>query len=277
MSRRIRPDSIGRIHSGPAVSARCPSTGCNRLPAHGQATVCNRLGYRWPVGRINDRPVLDRRPGLPSPPDRNGRVASPRGSESAPVLHTREDRRTEERIRGKQANPPGDGGPTYLAASETRQEPQPGSPHPERNPSGAAALLTSPRAEPTGSSGPAYLTPSGTHREQQSGSPHREQTRQEQQSGSFHRERTRQEKAAQLTSPRAKPIGSKSPTHLTASAPAGKRSPSHRPISAPARVAPEVIPSCRGAPKCLPGTRTCVVSDAPLRSWKRLASAGKHA
>ncbi len=106
-SRRIRPDSIGRIHSGPAVSARCPSTVCNRLSARGQATVCNRLGYRWPVGRINDRPVLDRRPGLPSPPDRNGRSASPRGSENAPVLPAGEDRRTEERIQGKQANPPG--------------------------------------------------------------------------------------------------------------------------------------------------------------------------
>ncbi len=262
MSCRIRPDSIGRIHSGPAVSA---------LPVDGmQSTIGAWSGDCMQSTWISVASWQDQRPSGVGP------------AAGAPVASG--SQRPDRMPSGKRkcAGPPCGRRPAHRRrnsrqASEPARRRQPNSPRRERNPSGAATRLTSPRAEPTGSSGPAYLTRSGTHREQQSGSPHREQTRQEQQSGSFHRERTQQEKAAQLTSPRAKSIGSSGPTHLTASAPAGNRSPSHRPISAPARVAPEVMPSCRGAPKCLPGTRTCVASDAPLKSWKRLASAGKHA
>ncbi len=88
-------------------------------------------------------------------------------------------------------------------ASEPARRRRPNLPRRERNPSGAATLLTSPRAEPTGSSSLAHLTTSKLARSsspdhftaseparrRQPNSPRRERTHREQAAGSPHRKR----------------------------------------------------------------------------------------
>lgn len=161
MSRRIRPDSIGRIHSGPAP---CPRAARRRYAIDYRRVVRRLYAIDLDIGGqlAGSTPVRRWTGGRDS---RRLRIATA-GSQALGEAKVRRSSLREKtgaqkkEFKASKRTPPGEGSPTHLAASETCQEPQPGSPHPERNPPGAAALLTSPRAKPTGSSSLAHLTAS---------------------------------------------------------------------------------------------------------------------